>query len=69
MDENKSSERPIITPLDKKQKGAVLDNLDKRDATFFTWEMLQDWLKRFGPNAKVSEVQQALKKQDPPKKQ
>lgn len=54
----------VVTPLNAKQTESVLGNLKNQGATFFTWETLQYWLKIFGPNAKVQEVQKALANQE-----
>ena len=54
--------KPAIVPLDKKQKGAILDDLNKKGATFFTSEGLQKLNEIFGIDAKLSVVQKALKK-------
>ncbi len=69
MTENKSDQEPTITSLNEEQKNAVLDDLNQRGATFFTWKTLQDCIKRFGPKARVADVQQALKNKPPETKQ
>lgn len=65
LDQKNSS----ILPLDENQKNEVIENFGQKGTTFFSWGMLQRWLKRYGPNAKVADVQKALKEQHSEKKQ
>jgi len=57
------SEGKFETALTADQKNAVAKNIEKQGATFFSWSQLQDWIRRFGPNTNVSEVQKKLKEQ------
>jgi hypothetical protein len=61
MTEDKE-EKPIIVPLNKKQKGTVLDNLEKRSATFYTWEQLQNLLRKLRPHTRIADIQTTPKK-------
>jgi hypothetical protein len=63
------TKEPIITSLNGKQKEAVLGDLHEKKATFFTYDTLQRWLKTFGPNTKVAELQKALQNQQEKLKQ
>jgi len=63
MEKKESPKEPMVTPLNENQKNKVIEDLHKRGATFFTWETLQNWIRQFGPNAKVADVQKKLKDQ------
>lgn len=52
---------PSATGLTPEQTEKVIDDLHKRGATFFTWKQLQAWIVKFGPRAKMSDVQEAVK--------
>jgi len=54
---------PSATPLTSEQTGSIIDGLNKRGATFFTWGQLQGLIERFGPDKKISEIQEKIKDQ------
>ncbi|MCH7952034.1 hypothetical protein IH980_04840 [Patescibacteria group bacterium] len=53
-----------LFPLSEEQKEAVIKDLHEQGTTFFTWEKLQEWIHRFGPKAKMKDIQQAIEDQE-----
>lgn len=43
--------------ITSEQIGKVIDDLRRKGATFFTWEQLQGLIEKFGPETKISDVQ------------
>ena len=51
---------PVIISLNEKQKTAVVEDLAKKGITF-TWSQLQKMVNAFGPDAKISDIQKAIR--------
>jgi len=62
MDELRVGQGRVVG-LGKAQKDAVIESLNTTNATFFTYSQLQRMIERFGSNAKVSAIQEALARQ------
>lgn len=53
-----------IFPLNQEQTENVIEDLDEQGSIWFTWEMLQAWIRKFGRDAKVADVQEILGHQE-----
>ncbi len=62
MDELRIGQGRVVG-LSGAQKEAVIERLNTPNATFFSYAQLQRMIDRFGPDAKIIAIQEALARQ------